>query len=424
MRLVPPAIIAAAGLVSIAGLSQTGTVVAMAHPISHAVISTNAAASTGLKFTRGLALLDNTGASTGAAEPSIKVDTGGHVYVTGPAGVPTGGCPLWRIHPDTLDAQNHAYEYLGKFDTDHGAAGGGDCDIATGGKPAQHGFDNLAVTSLSLASITANQSSDGGATFHTPANSIGNQTPGDDRQWNAADAPLGQVYTTVHDAATDNIQFASSTDGGYTYISNTPAIQTTANSCGLASGCFSAATQDNHFGNLVVNTRTHMLYTVYVAPANATELAAAQQQGANPNEHVVYLAVGNPCATLPCTSGQPIGPISWSDYAVYAAPEMDDLAHIFPSIAIDAGGAVYITWSDTHQVFLNSVHHPEHHPRRSARQRFGARLDDACCDERQRPAQCDVALDRRREGRCGRHGVVRGNAEPEQPRVHRRHRAH
>ena len=181
--------------------------------------------------------------------------------------------------------------------------------------------------------------------------SIGNQTPGDDRQWNAADNGLRQVYTIVHDVSTDNIQFASSIDGGYVYTSNKPAIDATPGSCGQPGGCFSVATQDNHFGPLVVNQRTHMLYTVYIAPATAAELAAAQQQGANPNEHVAYLAVGNPCA-VSCMPGKPLGPITWKDYPVYNGPTGTDLGHVFPSIAIDAGGAVYITWSDTHRVYL------------------------------------------------------------------------
>ena len=41
-------------------------------------------------------------------EPSIRVDSGGHIYVTGPVGVPTGGCPLWDVHPDTLNAHGKA----------------------------------------------------------------------------------------------------------------------------------------------------------------------------------------------------------------------------------------------------------------------------------------------------------------------------
>lgn len=306
------------------------------------------------QFTPQLPLVDSSGSggsSTGAAEPSIRVDSGGHIYVTGPVGVPTGGCPLWYVHPDTRNAQGKAYEYRGKFDTDHGAAGGGDCDLATGGLPPSGGFDNLAASSLSLADVTVNQSADGGATFHTPANSYGGAPPGADRQWNAADTGLGQVYNTVHDVATSNIQVSSSTDGGYTYLNNTPAIQTTPNSCGIPTGCFSAANMANTFGNLVINKTTHKLYSVYVATASPAEQAAAQVPMADPNQHVVYVAVGDPCA-VSCTPGSHIGPISWTDYVAFTAPAFDDLDRIFPSIAIDSAGAVYVTYSDTHRIYL------------------------------------------------------------------------
>ena len=315
------------------------------------------ATSPGATFVPGLPLFDNSGSSTGAAEPSIRVDAEGHIYVTGPAGVPTGGCPFWRVHPDFQNAKGLPYEYLGKFDTDHGAAGGGDCDIATGGltpttPTTPTGFDNLAVSSLSLGNLTTNQSADGGATFHTPANSAGQQVFGDDRQWNAADSGIGQVYMTVHDLATDNIQDSSSTDGGYTYTSHRPAIDATPGSCGqtLPDSCATVAALDNHFGNIVVNQRTHTLYTIYVAPANAGENRAAQMNGAPPNEHVVYVAIGVPSCGIngvaDCAPGKPILDISWTDHVVYTGPSGIDLAHIFPVIGIDKAGTVYTAWSD------------------------------------------------------------------------------
>ena len=85
------------------------------------------------QFTPGLPLLDGGGANTGAAEPSLRVDTEGHVYVDGPVGVPTGGCPFWLVHPGYQEPTGHVYKYQGKFDTQPIGAGGGDCDIATGG---------------------------------------------------------------------------------------------------------------------------------------------------------------------------------------------------------------------------------------------------------------------------------------------------
>ncbi len=255
------------------------------------------------------------------------------------------------MHPDGLNSHGLPYEYRGKFDnlTNNATLGGGDCDLATGGAPPANGFDNLAGSSLSLANLTVNRSADGGATWQTPANPFGSQVFGLDRQWNAADTGLGRVYMTVHDVASDNIQTMVSTDGGYVYTQNTPAISVLPNSCGTEP-CIAAAFQDNHFGNIVVNPKTHKLYTVYVSPANAAENAAAQS--GSPNEHVVWVAVGDPCNPGPCTSGLPPGPITWTDYPVYNGPTGKDLAHIFPSIAIDAAGSVYVTWSDTQKISL------------------------------------------------------------------------
>jgi hypothetical protein len=354
MRLTRAATATIAAIAAVVVVSQIGVGSALAQRGATSTPTTSKFGIPPFRFTPQLPLLDSSGSggsSTGAGEPSIRVDSGGHIYVTGPVGVPTGGCPLWYVHPDTLNAHGKAYEYRGKFDTDHGAAGGGDCDVATGGRPATGGFDNLAASSLSLADVTVNQSADGGATFHTPANSYGGAPPGDDRQWNAADTALGQVYNTVHDVSTTNIQVSSSTDGGYTYVNNTPAIQTTPNSCGIPTGCFSAATNANTFGNLVINKTTHKLYSVYVATASAAEDAAAQAPGADPNQHVVYVAVGDPCA-VSCTPGSQLGPISWTDYVAFTAPAHDDLDRIFPSIAIDSAGALYVTFSDTHRIYL------------------------------------------------------------------------
>jgi hypothetical protein len=61
--------------------------------------------------------------------------------------------------------------------------------------------------------------------------------------------------------------------------------------------------------------------------------------------------------------GQPIGPITWTDYKAYTAPTGLDLAHVFPAIAIDRGDStgankhVYIGWvGDTHRVATNRMY--------------------------------------------------------------------
>lgn len=80
--------------------------------------------------------------------------------------------------PRLPGTQNRPYNYLGRPDLDPLGVGGGDCDVATGGFPAQNGFDNV----------------------------------------------VQQNYITVHDVATSNIQVSDSSDGGYIYKSNRPAI--------------------------------------------------------------------------------------------------------------------------------------------------------------------------------------------------------
>ncbi|MFN2462573.1 MAG: hypothetical protein ABR573_01555 [Candidatus Dormibacteria bacterium] len=282
------------------------------------------------RFIPGLALLNQGGANTNSNEPSIRVDPLGHVYVAAPAGIPNGGCPFWTLHPDSFNGAGKAYEYRGKFDTDYGGIGGGDCDIAIGGLTGAGGQTNVAVSSLTLANLTTNTSSDFGQTFRTPANNTSIQSTGVDRQWNAADTSLGQVYMTVHDA-TGNILLSASTDGGYTYVSNSVAITPTV---------FTTA-RSNHFGGLVVNPVNHQLYLPFTSGG------------------VMYIAVGDPCA-VSCTPGTPLAPgtVTWTNHVVYTDPNMTALAHDFPVIGIDAGQGVYVGWSDTRHIFVSHSTNP------------------------------------------------------------------
>ncbi|GAC1335400.1 MAG: hypothetical protein NVSMB17_18270 [Candidatus Dormibacteria bacterium] len=293
----------------------------------------SAGAPAAAQFIPPVQLLDNAGANTGASEPSVKVDKDGRIFISGPVGVPTGGCPLWRVHPDTLNSRGLPYDYLGKFDTDKNGVGGGDCDIAVGGSTDT----NLAVSSLSLATLTTNQSSDHGDTFHPVANSVAVQNTGVDREWNAADTSLGAVYMDVHDSA-NNIAFYTSVDGGYTY---------TATGYAIDAAHFANAQQNNHFGGMVVDPASHKIFLTYVAPSTV---------GNNLPENQVLLAVGNPCAAT-CQAGVP-GPISWTDYVIYTGKSSDEFAHDFPAVARDNSGTVYAAWTDKSDVFVSHENQP------------------------------------------------------------------
>jgi hypothetical protein len=301
---------------------------------------TGASASTAFRFNPGLPLLNDKGANTGAAEPSIAVDTPGNVYVSAPVGVPTGGCPFWTVHPGSLNAKGKAYEYRGTIDTDHGGVGGGDCDISTGTRSTlEPNSDSISVSSLSLANLTTNTSQDRGKTFKRVADPFGQQVFGVDRQWQAADRNLKTYYLTVHDLAVANIQVAVSIDGGYQYVSNSMAI----------TNALPAAQNNNHFGTVVVDPKTHKLYIPFIANANAEENAKANTTGPG-NRHVAWVAVGDPCA-VSCRPGLLPGPIKWTNYKVFTAPQNENIDHIFPAIAIDNGDAtgahknVYIGWT-------------------------------------------------------------------------------
>lgn len=290
-------------------------------------------------FTPGLTLLNGTGGNPGGAEPSLAVDRHDNVYVSGPVGVPTGGCPFWTIHPGSFNAKGLPYEYDGTIDTDHASVGGGDCDISTGPNTDTANsarYDDVSVTSLSLGNLTSNTSTDG-HTFQTPANSASQQVFGVDRQWQDADYGLGTGqgvhYLTVHDLATTNIDVAVSTDGGFQFTTNSLAID-------LAHQGTATRPNGNHFGTIVHNPVNHKLYIPFIAPSSASDKV----------NHVVYVAEGTPNTTNPAL------PISWTDYTVYTGPANQTLDHIFPAISIDGAGRVYVAWAgDTASSATNRI---------------------------------------------------------------------
>ncbi|MDT7539864.1 MAG: hypothetical protein QOI82_3449 [Actinomycetota bacterium] len=295
----------------------------------------SAATTTGSNgFAPPVPLNDAAGASTSGSEPSIHIDSKDNVYVSAPVGVPTGGCPFWYVHPDSANAAGLPYDYRGTIDTDHASVGGGDCDISS--TPVSgSAFDDVSVTSLSLANLTSNVTTDGGATFTAAANPASQQVFGVDRQWQASDPALGVHYLTVHDLATDNVQTSVSSDGGYQYVQNTPAIDPTVvpGAASTAVGLRGTTPPGNHFGPLAVGPG-HKLYIPFIAPGRG-ETGGTQ--------HAIWVAEGDPCAVT-CQPGV-VGPITWTDHLAYAAPAGLTLANDFPSLTVDKGGVVYVAFT-------------------------------------------------------------------------------
>jgi hypothetical protein len=264
------------------------------------------------------------------AEPSIRVDDNGRLYVIAPGSTPIG-CELWTLPPGGATFTFHTPPDAG--------AGGGDCDLALTPPATGSTVPGLAYSSLSLPNITVGASSDGAATFSTP-NPLGSDIPMTDRQWNAADG--NTVYMSYHLVASNTIGVARSTDGGrtYTYAGNAVDLDHVAQTL-----------YNNELGPIVVDTHSTAnpkpLYTVIVAPstANANLASAAGTTSATANG--VYLAMSLD------------GGVTWKDTDVYIGAPDVSLDRIFPALALDAGGGIWVAWSDLSHIYVtHSLNRP------------------------------------------------------------------
>ena len=302
----------------------------------------------------------------GGSEPGVRVDSQGTVYGVSIRGVP-GGVDLWRwfATADGPPNANHTlpFKYEGQPDncgiltngcannvgsaTNLGIApGGGDADIAVNSPDPSSGIPNLAFSSLSLApGVTATNSTNRGDSFFNPPNVVAALIPGDDRQWQEATGPA-TVYLSYHDAATFNIDVQRSNDGGLTYVDGfgeaiDPQTFPTAGG-GAGSG--------NIAGQLRIDQSScpsgGNLYSIFVAPDNATENALGQPMRS------VYVGVSD-SAKL----GLPA--FLFTDHKIFTSPltspgAINGTNQIFPALATDNFGYVYAVWSDQVNIYYAS----------------------------------------------------------------------
>jgi hypothetical protein len=244
-------------------------------------------------------------------EPRVKTDSLGNIYAAAIQGIPAG-TDVWK----SMDAGT-TWTYLGEPDgAQAGAAlgargvglGGGDEDLAIGSSGSVY------VNSLWLGSGTQSNSTNGGSTW--TVNPVSSVVPIIDRQWIASDG-ANNLYLTYKQtgallSGTESILVVKSLDGGLTF---TQLATVTMPSIGL---------QPGDQGNIEVDPTTGYVYTVFF------------------DEH------GNSLYIARSTDGGK----SFVTKLVYSAASTTSLVNVFPSLAIDRAGNLYIVFSDSHSAFL------------------------------------------------------------------------
>lgn len=260
-------------------------------------------------------------------EPSIRVDAAGRMYVAAPASNVIG-CEFWTL-PDYRDLSQQRFTPS----PDQGI-GGGDCDLAVSSTiPAGQQFRTVSYSSLYLANLIAEKSTDGGATF-TTVNPVSSEVAGNDREWMAAGE--GQtVYMTFHIPATNNIQVSRSTDGGASFH-NTAIPSSPGVGQAIDVNHIGQALMNNELGAVVVDMHstaaTKPVYTIFTAPHSVTENTGSGDGSTHTFNHDVYLASSYD------------GGVHWADTLIYSGPVDQTYDHIFPSLGIDSSGGLWAAW--------------------------------------------------------------------------------
>jgi len=242
-------------------------------------------------------------------EARVRTDALGNIYTAAIQGVPAG-TDVWK----SMDGGN-SFQYLGQPDGAQAAAsvarglgaGGGDEDLAIGSG------GSIYVNSLWLGSCTQSTSTDGGNLWLV--NPFSSNLPLVDRQWIAAHG-ASELYLTYKQlgvllAGTESILVAKSFDGGITWPQIAPV---TTPELGI---------QPGDQGNLELDPKGN-IYTVFFGSSGNTLYMARSTDGGK----------------------------SFLVNLVYTAAPGTSLVNVFPSLAVDRAGNLYIAFSDSHSVFL------------------------------------------------------------------------
>lgn len=270
-------------------------------------------------------------------EPEVQVDQFGTIYASATNGVP-GGSDFFR---STDGGQTFAY--LGEPDGSQTSttsnqqavgAGGGDDNLLLG-KPfvLLNASNNVVINStgrIYLSSLWL-----GSSTVATSINQGNNWVPsqspvaGQDRQWGIAEGTSTYYIDTSElvagTAGQTNIVIVQSTDGGASFPR------------GAFIGQATSAQASNVQGPLAV-APDGTIYAIYVPPGFGNEIVLSVCPG-------------------PCTL--PLLPLSaantpFRSHVIIRFPTEFSAANIFPQVAVDTAGNVYVSWSDGRNVYLMS----------------------------------------------------------------------
>ena len=257
-------------------------------------------------------------------EPEVVSAPDGTIYVTAQEGVP-GGVDLWRRDPGSFDyVQLHKPDQNPVLTSSTGLAlGGGDNDIAvsTDGK--------VYVASLSLVSASVATSRDRGETFDN--NLLAANFIGVDRQWMTS-VGSDTVYMAYHDVAVSQIWLVKSTDAGATFGPPTPVIP---------------PAMFPQFMNLVVYGAGNVESDLAADPDGRIAMAFLGTSNVVENEtplqkpHNVYVWITDPSGANPTV------------HTVALGDPDSSFQGLFPAIASDRSGNLYVTWSDLHAIYLS-----------------------------------------------------------------------
>ena len=267
-----------------------------------------------------------------AAEPAIRADPAGNFFASSENGL-GGGTDAWRSRSGGLHYRTLPCPNCGSSANDSGfAPGGGDTDLAVAADLNHWDtFYNVYVASLTLGNVDVSTSKNGGRTW--ALNPVGALVSGDDREWIAADEQA-KVCVSYHDVATFNLNVNCSFDTGKTFTQLGEAID--------ASHPF--LVENNGSGNLWidqsdVSAGEHNIYQAFSGIADASEEACGLA-GTCPY-HAVWVGVSTD------------GGRTFTDHRVHVGPNTKGYNHQFVSVATDAGGNVYVVYSDNHNVYMS-----------------------------------------------------------------------